>query len=90
MFPKKVGQSVIIALSVVAFNIGEMYGPLGHYHRFSLYFLLPYLGTTLPLLYHNWYPSSVFAGKNCADEFTSHFTIETKTLQETRSATSAG
>ena len=63
-FPKKVGQSVVIALSVVAFNIGEMYGPLGHYHRFSLYFLLPYLGTTLPLLYHNWYPSSVFAGKN--------------------------
>jgi len=58
----EVGQSVVIALSVVAFNLGEMDGPLGHYHRFSLYFLLPYLGTTLPLLYHNWYPSSVFAG----------------------------
>ena len=53
---------MVIALSVVAFNLGEMDGPLGHYHRFSLYFLLPYLGTTLPLLYHNWYPSSVFAG----------------------------
>jgi len=58
----EVGQSVVIALSVVAFNLGEMDGPLGHYHRFSLYFLLPYLGTTLPLLHHNWYPSSVFAG----------------------------
>ena len=57
------GQSVVIALSVVAFNLREMDGPLGHYHRFSLYFLLPYLGTTLPLLYHNWYPSSVFPGK---------------------------
>ena len=66
----KVGQSVIIALSVVAFNLREMDGPLGHYHRFSLYFLLPYLGTTLPLLYHNWYPSSVFPGKNELAEFT--------------------
>lgn len=60
----EVGQSVIIALSVVAFNLGEMNGPLGHYHRFSLYFLLPYIGTSLPLLYHNWYPSAVFPGEN--------------------------
>ena len=66
----KVGQSVVIALSVVAFNLGEMDGPLGHYHRFSLYFLLPYLGTTLPLLYHNWYPSSVFAGRTKFAEVT--------------------
>lgn len=35
---------------------------LGHYHRFSLYFLLPYVATALPLLRHNWYPSSVFVG----------------------------
>jgi len=58
----EVGQSVIIASSIVLFNLGERYGPLGHRHDFSLYFLLPYLGTTLPLLLHNWYPSSVFPG----------------------------
>jgi UDP-N-acetylglucosamine--dolichyl-phosphate N-acetylglucosaminephosphotransferase len=39
-----------------------MDGALGHYHRFSLYFLFPYLGTTLPLLWYNWYPSKVFPG----------------------------
>ncbi len=55
----EVGQSVVIALSVVAFNLKEMEGMLGHYHRFSLFFLLPYLATTLPLLYYNWYPSKV-------------------------------
>merc|ERR1711942_520020 len=40
-----------------------MDGPvLGHYHKFSLYFLFPYLATSLPLLYYNWYPSQVFPG----------------------------
>lgn len=29
---------------------------------FSLYFLLPYIGTTAGLLHHNWYPSEVFVG----------------------------
>ena len=57
------GQSVIIAASIALFNFGAMNGPLGHYHRFSLYFLVPYLATTLPLLYYNWYPSSVFPGE---------------------------
>ena len=27
----------------------------GHRHQFSLYFLLPYLGTSLGLLAHNWW-----------------------------------
>jgi UDP-N-acetylglucosamine--dolichyl-phosphate N-acetylglucosaminephosphotransferase len=44
------------------FNLREMDGALGNYHRFSLYFLFPYLGTTLPLLWYNWYPSRVFPG----------------------------
>ena len=44
------------------FNLHEMDGPLGHYHRVSLYFLLPYLATSLPLLWYNWYPSKVFPG----------------------------
>ena len=85
---------MVIALSVVAFNLREMDGPLGHYHRFSLYFLLPYLGTTLPLLYHNWYPSSVFPGKKVQSCCGIHMAWNSSTLhslfQATRFVTSAG
>ena len=58
----EVGQSVIIALSIMVFNLREMDGILGAYHRFSLFFLFPYVATSLPLLYYNWYPSSWFVG----------------------------
>merc|ERR1711884_739359 len=58
----EVGQSVIIALSIMLFNFGEMEGILGAYHRFSLFFLFPYVATSLPLLYYNWYPSQIFPG----------------------------
>ena len=49
-------------MSIILFNCGEIYGPLGEYHKFSLYFLCPYLSTSIPLLYYNWYPSEVFPG----------------------------
>jgi len=58
----EVGQSVIIASSLIIFNLMSLSGNLGHHHQFSLYFLLPYLGTSLGLLAHNWYPSKVFPG----------------------------
>ncbi len=58
----EVGQSVVIAVSIMVFNLREMDGLLGNYHRFSLYFLFPYIATTLPLLWYNWYPSKVFPG----------------------------
>merc|ERR550534_790839 len=58
----EVGQSVIIASSIIIFNLMSLSGNLGHHHQFSLYFLLPYLGTSLGLLAHNWYPSKVFPG----------------------------
>ena len=29
---------------------------------FSIYILLPFLGVSLGLLYHNWFPSAVFVG----------------------------
>jgi UDP-N-acetylglucosamine--dolichyl-phosphate N-acetylglucosaminephosphotransferase len=58
----EVGQSVIIAGSLVIFNLMSLSGNLGHRHEFSLYFLLPYLGTSLGLLAHNWFPSRVFPG----------------------------
>jgi UDP-N-acetylmuramyl pentapeptide phosphotransferase/UDP-N-acetylglucosamine-1-phosphate transferase len=58
----EVGQSVVIAMSIMVFNLREMDGILGNHHRFSLYFLFPYLATSLPLLWYNWYPSKIFPG----------------------------
>ncbi|XP_035724041.1 UDP-N-acetylglucosamine--dolichyl-phosphate N-acetylglucosaminephosphotransferase-like [Vespa mandarinia] len=58
----EVGQSLIIAVSIVMFNIIELSGDLWKAHRFSLYFILPYIATSLALLKYNWYPSKVFVG----------------------------
>jgi UDP-N-acetylglucosamine--dolichyl-phosphate N-acetylglucosaminephosphotransferase len=58
----EVGQSVVIAISLVVFNLMSLSGGLAHHHQFSLYFLLPYIGTSVGLLAHNWFPSSVFPG----------------------------
>lgn len=58
----EVGQSVIIAASIIIFNLIELDGDLWKAHRFSLYFMLPYLATSIALLRHNWYPSRVFVG----------------------------
>ncbi|KAM4704131.1 UDP-N-acetylglucosamine--dolichyl-phosphate N-acetylglucosaminephosphotransferase [Rhinophrynus dorsalis] len=56
------GQSLIIAGSIILFNIAELNGDYRDDHLFSLYFLIPFFFTTLGLLYHNWYPSRVFVG----------------------------
>jgi len=58
----EVGQSIIIATSIAIFNLMSLSGGLAHHHRFSLYFLSPYITTSLGLLAHNWYPSQVFPG----------------------------
>eukprot|EP00092_Neocalanus_flemingeri_P041983 GFUD01045732.1.p1 GENE.GFUD01045732.1~~GFUD01045732.1.p1 ORF type:complete len:415 (+),score=114.68 GFUD01045732.1:45-1289(+) len=58
----EVGQSIIIAASIAVFNLMSLSGGLAHHHRFSLYFLFPYLSTSTALLAHNWYPSKVFPG----------------------------
>ncbi|KAJ1519626.1 hypothetical protein ONE63_004899 [Megalurothrips usitatus] len=58
----EVGQSVVIAASIALFNIIELGGALWQAHVFSLYFLLPYIATSLGLLKYNWYPSRVFVG----------------------------
>lgn len=50
----EVGQSVIIALSIIVFNVIELTGDQYKAHCFSLTVMLPYLGTTLALLKHNW------------------------------------
>lgn len=36
--------------------------PAAESHLFSVYILLPFIGVSLALLYHNWYPSTVFVG----------------------------
>ncbi|KAJ8919297.1 hypothetical protein NQ315_003881 [Exocentrus adspersus] len=58
----EVGQSIVIALSIIVFNLIELSGHLWKAHQFSLYFMLPYTATALALLKHNWYPSKVFVG----------------------------
>ncbi|XP_050077803.1 UDP-N-acetylglucosamine--dolichyl-phosphate N-acetylglucosaminephosphotransferase [Anopheles maculipalpis] len=59
----EVCQSLIIASSIVVFNVVEILS--GHYsdaHEFSLYIMLPYIGATLALWRYNRYPSQVFVG----------------------------
>ncbi|XP_025896057.1 UDP-N-acetylglucosamine--dolichyl-phosphate N-acetylglucosaminephosphotransferase [Nothoprocta perdicaria] len=56
------GQSLVIAASIIAFNIVELNGDYQEDHIFSLYFMIPFFFTTLGLFYHNWYPSQVFVG----------------------------
>ncbi|XP_013187839.1 UDP-N-acetylglucosamine--dolichyl-phosphate N-acetylglucosaminephosphotransferase [Amyelois transitella] len=58
----EVGQSVVIALSIVIFDLIELTGDQYKAHMFSLHIMIPYVATTLALFKHNWYPSSVFVG----------------------------
>ncbi|KAL1230087.1 UDP-N-acetylglucosamine--dolichyl-phosphate N-acetylglucosaminephosphotransferase [Trichinella pseudospiralis] len=60
----EVGQSIIIAISILIFNIVQLVRleQECRYHMFSIYFLLPYIATSLVLLRFNWYPASVFVG----------------------------
>lgn len=50
----EVGQSIVIAISIAIFNFVELHGNQWKAHLFSLYFLFPYLGTSLALFKHNW------------------------------------
>ena len=58
----EVGQSWVIALSVMVFNCIELQGDCWQAHLFSLYLLVPFIAVSSALLYYNWYPSSVFVG----------------------------
>ncbi|GAB5354274.1 hypothetical protein AAMO2058_000105000 [Amorphochlora amoebiformis] len=62
----EVGQSVVIALSILANNLVQIQR-LTHEnrrenHMFSIVFMIPFLATSSALLYHNWFPSRVFVG----------------------------
>ena len=47
-------QSVVIAISILIFNFMELPGDCWKSHLFSIYFILPYVGASSALLYHNW------------------------------------
>ncbi|KAF8929401.1 UDP-N-acetylglucosamine--dolichyl-phosphate N-acetylglucosaminephosphotransferase [Dissophora ornata] len=63
----EVGQSLVIACSI-AFNdmlflqSSASGAPAIETHLFSLYFIMPFIGVSIALLIHNWYPSKVFIG----------------------------
>ncbi|XP_063959592.1 UDP-N-acetylglucosamine--dolichyl-phosphate N-acetylglucosaminephosphotransferase-like [Lytechinus pictus] len=56
------GQSAVICISVIIFNIVQLSGNWTEAHQFSLYFMMPFCAVCLALLYHNWYPSRAFVG----------------------------
>jgi UDP-N-acetylglucosamine--dolichyl-phosphate N-acetylglucosaminephosphotransferase len=62
----EVAQSLVIALLLMLNDALYLITPFRHpatdSHLFSLYFLLPFVGVSLALLWHNWYPSKVFVG----------------------------
>jgi len=62
----EVGQSVVIAATVIVNNIIQLYrwpsGDLHDNNLFSLYMTLPFLGCSLATLRLNWYPSEIFVG----------------------------
>jgi UDP-N-acetylglucosamine--dolichyl-phosphate N-acetylglucosaminephosphotransferase len=64
----EVAQSLVIAGLIVC-NDALYLSPFTPYphpatdsHLFSLYLLLPFIGVSLALLMHNWYPAKVFVG----------------------------
>jgi UDP-N-acetylglucosamine--dolichyl-phosphate N-acetylglucosaminephosphotransferase len=57
------GQSYVIACAVLLHNLMEIQrdGPADN-HLFSVMLMLCFIGVTLGLLRHNWYPATVFVG----------------------------
>mmetsp|Transcript_1631 Transcript_1631/g.4955 ORF Transcript_1631/g.4955 Transcript_1631/m.4955 type:complete len:297 (-) Transcript_1631:19-909(-) len=58
----EVGQSYIIACAVIIHNLMQLSSESGAAHLFSIFFLIPFVATSLALLKHNWFPSRVFVG----------------------------
>lgn len=63
----EVGQSLVIACSIaindmIFLQSASTGAPAIETHLFSLYFILPFIGVSLGLMIHNWYPSKVFIG----------------------------
>ena len=64
----EVSQSIVIAFlillndSLYLFPSTSNPHPATDSHLFSLYLLLPFIGVSFALLWHNWYPAKVFVG----------------------------
>lgn len=63
----EVGQSLVIACSIaindmIFLQSASSGAPAIETHLFSLYFILPFIGVSMGLMIHNWYPSKVFIG----------------------------
>lgn len=50
----EVGQSVVIAGSVLIYNTFELSSSFSHAHSLSLYFIMPFLAVSIALLRYNW------------------------------------
>mmetsp|Transcript_4022 Transcript_4022/g.8699 ORF Transcript_4022/g.8699 Transcript_4022/m.8699 type:complete len:199 (-) Transcript_4022:31-627(-) len=58
----EVGQSFVIACAVLIHNFFQLSSAQREVHLLSIFLLAPFVGSTLGLLRHNWYPSRVFVG----------------------------
>ncbi|KAL3085093.1 hypothetical protein niasHS_010162 [Heterodera schachtii] len=61
----EVGQSLVIATSIALFNIFQVFRlspDSAWHHSLSLCFLLPFIGTSFALFWHNKFPARVFVG----------------------------
>lgn len=66
----EVSQSVVIGLLLLANDVLSLYAapsspsphPATDPHLFSIYLLLPFIGVSMALWWHNWYPARVFVG----------------------------
>ncbi|KAI5703773.1 hypothetical protein M8J76_006957 [Diaphorina citri] len=62
----EVGQSLVIGVSIIIFNITEILiskdPNIINNHIFSLYLIIPFVATSYALYQHNKYPAQVFVG----------------------------
>ncbi|CAG8570070.1 4312_t:CDS:2 [Paraglomus brasilianum] len=60
----EIGQSLVIATSIAANDLLFLnaFDQTVETHLFSLFFLIPFIGVTIGLMIHNWFPARVFVG----------------------------
>lgn len=48
------GQSLVISVSILIFNLIELSGDCGQAHLFSLHFIIPFIAVSSALSKYNW------------------------------------